>query len=60
MCSDSGNDKWFFDTATGEVTRGKVSGWNSRLGPYDTEAEARRALETARARAEAADEWDED
>lgn len=30
------------------------------MGPYDTKAEAERALTTARKRTEAADEWDED
>lgn len=59
--SDSADDeKWYYDTATGEVTRGKVTGWDSRLGPYDSEEEARRALDTARARTEAAEEWDKE
>lgn len=57
--SDS-TGKWYFDTSTGEVSQGKVSGWDTRMGPYDSQAEAERALTTARQRAEAADEWDED
>lgn len=59
MNSDN-STKWYYDTATGDITQGKESGWNSRLGPYDTAEEARRALETARARTDAADEWDRD
>ncbi|AWT26500.1 MULTISPECIES: hypothetical protein [Corynebacterium] len=58
MSSDDTGQKWYYDTATGEVTRGKVRGWDTRMGPYDSEDEARSALETARARSEAADDWD--
>lgn len=58
MSDDS--TQWYFDTATGDVTRGKVSGWDTRMGPYDSEAEARQALEIARTRSEAADQWDDD
>jgi len=53
-------DQWYFDTASGEVTQGKVSGWDTRMGPYNSAEDARRALETARSRADAADKWDED
>ena len=52
------DQKWYFDTSTGDVTQGKKHGWDTRMGPYDSEDAARRALATARA--EAADEWDED
>jgi hypothetical protein len=61
--SDNGTDtsaSWYFDTSTGEVTQGKKSGWDTRMGPYSSKAEAERALKTAHARTEAADEWDED
>lgn len=58
--ADSTDGAWYYDTSTGEVTQGKSSGWDSRMGPYDTKAEAERALTTARERTEAADEWDED
>ena len=54
------DQKWYFDTSTGDVTQGKKHGWDTRMGPDDTEDAARRALATARARSEAADEWDED
>ncbi len=56
----NGTADWYFDTSTGEVSRGKATGWDNRMGPYDTEAAARAALETARARTAAADDWDED
>lgn len=52
--------KWYYDLATGEVTQGKVSGFENRMGPYDSAEEARRAIEIAAARTEAADDWDED
>ncbi|VEW12075.1 Uncharacterised protein [Brevibacterium casei] len=54
---DEANSKWYFNTATGEVEQGLVSDWNHRMGPYNTEAEARDALEQAKKRNE---EWDED
>lgn len=53
---DEANSKWYFNTATGEVEQGLVSDWTHRMGPYDTEAEARDALEQARKRNE---EWNE-
>lgn len=52
--------KWYYNLATGEVTQGKVSGFENRMGPYDSEEEARRAIEIAAARTEAADDWAED
>lgn len=58
--SENSAQQWYFDTATGEVSEGKVSGWDNRMGPYATEDEARHALDIARQRTEAADDWDED
>ncbi|MCF4006221.1 hypothetical protein L1O03_03390 [Corynebacterium uropygiale] len=55
--------QWFYDLATGEVSQGKTSGWENRMGPYSSEAEAREALATAARRneeAEAQDREDED
>lgn len=52
--------EWYFDTQTGEVLQGKQSGWENRMGPYGSQEEASRALELARERNKAADEWDED
>lgn len=51
-------DKWWFDTETGEVSQGKSSGWESRMGPYDSQEEASQALSKARARNEEADAYD--
>ncbi|GAB3589796.1 hypothetical protein CFAEC_09720 [Corynebacterium faecale] len=51
--------KWFYDLSTGQVTQGKATGFETRMGPYDTEAEARHALERVNARNEIADDWDE-
>ncbi|MDN5720354.1 SPOR domain-containing protein [Corynebacterium sp.] len=54
------DNEWYFDTSSGEVTQGKTSGWGNRMGPYTSKQEAEQALETARARTKAADDWDED
>ena len=51
--------KWYFNPETGEVAQGKVGGWESRMGPYDTQAEASHALEIVEARNAAADAADE-
>ena len=51
--------KWFYDLSTGQVTQGKATGFETRMGPYDTEAEARQALGRVNARNEIADDWDE-
>lgn len=48
-------EKWYFDPATDRVEKGKVSGWNKRMGPYDSRAEAENALRTARQRTAQAD-----
>lgn len=53
-------NQWYFDLSTGEVTQGKKSSWDSRMGPYATEAEARDALKVSRARTAAADAEDRD
>lgn len=52
------DDKFYFDPATGEVNQGKTGSWENRMGPYDTEAEAREALKTAAERNEEFDEQD--
>ena len=43
------DQKWFFDPATKEVSQGKTSGWENRMGPYDTREEAENAIEIAQA-----------
>ncbi|MBV7295813.1 SPOR domain-containing protein [Corynebacterium sp. TAE3-ERU12] len=52
-------DKWYYDPSTGDVFQGKQKGWNDRMGPYDTEKEARHAMDRVKANNEAADDWDE-
>ncbi|WP_169515251.1 hypothetical protein [Gordonia shandongensis] len=56
----SDDNEWYYNIATGEVTRGKVGDVFNRMGPYPDEATARRALDIAAARNAAADEDDED
>lgn len=50
--------KWYFDLATGDVSTDKKPGWRNRLGPYDSQEEAIKALEIARRRTEEADAED--
>nr|WP_234456423.1 hypothetical protein [Corynebacterium macginleyi] len=54
------DEKWYYDPSTKKVSRGKVSGWENRMGPYDTREEAERAIEIARARTKAADAADKE
>ncbi|UNX53456.1 SPOR domain-containing protein [Georgenia sp. TF02-10] len=51
----SEQDEYYYDLATGQVERGKVSGWTRRMGPYPTAEAAREAMARARARNE---QWD--
>lgn len=51
--------QWYYDTSTGQVTQGAESGWDNRMGPYATREEAEHAIESAKARNEAADAYDE-
>ncbi|MBZ8178460.1 hypothetical protein GP475_08145 [Corynebacterium poyangense] len=53
MCND--DTQWFYDPSTGEVSQGKEKGWDNRMGPYSSEAEARQALSIAAERNKAAD-----
>ena len=50
-------DKYFYNVATGEVEHGRQSHSDVLMGPYDTAAEASRALEIA---AEKTEQWDEE
>ncbi|WP_349827720.1 hypothetical protein [Brevibacterium litoralis] len=54
---DPGADKYWFNTRTRTVEKGKKSAWENRMGPYDTEEEARNALGTA---AERTADWEAD
>lgn len=51
---------WYYNTRTHEVEHGDLSRSIDRLGPYPDEVTARRALEIARGRTEAADRADRD
>lgn len=53
-------EQYWFNTRTHTVEKGRASGWADRMGPYATEAEARNALERAKARTEAWDDNDKD
>lgn len=58
MASDGNKPvKYYFNTRTRMVERGRHSAWEHLMGPYDTEEEARHALEKAQERVE---KWDED
>ena len=37
------DQKWYYNPSTGEGNQGQESGWDDRMGPYDTEEEARNA-----------------
>ncbi|MHA7134229.1 SPOR domain-containing protein [Oerskovia turbata] len=50
-------DQYYFDTRTGEVSKGPQKAWTSRMGPYPTREAAAQALERGRAHTEA---WDEE
>lgn len=54
--AENDGEKFWFNTATKSVEKGPVSSWENRMGPYDTEAEARGALRRA---AENSAQWDE-
>ncbi|MDO5031321.1 hypothetical protein [Corynebacterium sp.] len=49
------DEQWFYDPATGEVSQGKKSGWQNRMGPYASREEAAHAIEIAQQRNAAAD-----
>ena len=57
LMADTGDEKYFFNLETGQVEKGKVSAWDKRMGPYDTQEEAQQALATAQERTR---EWDND
>lgn len=51
--------QYFYNTRTRMVEKGRQSSWEHLLGPFDTEEEARGALEKAQERNEAWEEQDE-
>ncbi|WP_192930403.1 MULTISPECIES: hypothetical protein [Corynebacterium] len=54
------SEQWWFDSATGQVSQDKASGWENRMGPYSSKEEAQNALEIARKRNEQADDYDDE
>ena len=52
------DDQWYYSLTSGRVVRANEAKAAERLGPYPDRASAERALETARARTEAADDAD--
>ncbi|WP_246389016.1 hypothetical protein [Corynebacterium incognita] len=53
------DQKWYYNPSTGEVTQGKEGSWDDRMGPYDSEAEARNAIDIAQQRNKAAEAEEE-
>lgn len=51
--TSSGEHKFWYNSASGEVERGLLSPAVDRIGPFDTAEEAANALETVRKRSEA-------
>ena len=54
------DEKWYYDISTGQAVQGKVTGWDNRMGPYSSRAEAEAALARAKARNEVWEAQDED
>ncbi|RBP99583.1 hypothetical protein [Bifidobacterium xylocopae] len=50
-------EKWYFNTETGEAELGKVSPLEQRMGPYASREQAQEAWKIAKKRNE---QWDED
>ncbi|MER8026168.1 SPOR domain-containing protein [Glutamicibacter protophormiae] len=55
-----GEGQYWYNVKTKTIEKGAQSDWSQLLGPYDSEAEARTALEKVQARNEAWDAADED
>lgn len=45
--TDAGAEKFWYNTKTNEVEKGRASAWENRMGPYDTAEEAQNALSRA-------------
>lgn len=54
------DEQWYYDIKQGRAVQGKVTNWDSRMGPYATRGQAEAALERARARNDAWDAQDDD
>ena len=57
--TDGEPEQYWFNTKSNQVEKGRLSTAIYRIGPFDTEAEASRALEILRARAKAWQDQDE-
>lgn len=55
-----GEGQYWYNVNTKTIEKGAQSDWSQLLGPYDSEAEARTALEKVQARNESWDAADED
>lgn len=53
-------EQWYYNPSTGEVTQGKESSWDNRMGPYSSREEAQAAIKTAQERNRAADAAEEE
>ena len=61
MSDAEGNTtEWYYDLESGEVVEGKQTGWENRMGPYASKAEAQHALDIVHQRNKAADAQDDD
>lgn len=54
------DEQWYYDLEMGQAVQGKVTNWDSRMGPYSSRAEAEAALARVKARNEAWDAQGED
>jgi hypothetical protein len=52
LSSDGSPIQWWFNAKTGEVEQGLKSKSLDRIGPFNSKAEAERALDVIRARSE--------
>lgn len=52
---ENADSKFYFNMETQTVEKGLVSDWNHRMGPYDSEEEARDAMKLANERTK---NWD--
>ena len=57
MDSHGDNGEYYYNKTTGAVEQGRQSSWEHLLGPYDTFAEAARALDTVTERTK---NWDDE
>lgn len=60
MPTDDAQEKWYYHVASGKVVHGKAGPWEDRMGPYESEEDARQALARAAERSQAFDDEDDD